>query len=132
MPSSQIISTDESVRLDIVHSVYKNKVVYEKMPEGDLFPNKKETFHKQIRVKKWFKKEAIISVEEYVTRKNKIAKSRSIVFDKYSSRFYVTFHRVEDIISNLTIQPYKNQIGFTYDNKVHPTRPQVCKYKKRG
>ena len=129
--SSHIISNGDSLRLDVVHSVYKNKVVYEKMPEGELFPSKKEVLHKQIRVKKWFKKEAIVSVEEYVTVNNKIAKSRSIVFDKYSGRFYATFHRMDDVVNNLAHQPYKNQIGFTYDNKVHPTGSQVYQHKTR-
>jgi hypothetical protein len=131
MRSSHIVATDESIRLDIVHSVYKNKIVYEKMPEGDLFPNKKETLHKQIRVKKWFKKDAIVSVEEYVTVNNKISKHRSIVFDKYSGRFYATYHNIDDVIKNLTHQPYKNQIGFSYDNKIHSTRSQVYQYKSR-
>lgn len=124
--------SNDCVCLDVVHSVYKNKVVYEKMPDGDLFPNKKEILHKQLRVKKWFRKEAISSVEEYVTSKNTVSKTRSVVFDKYSGRFYATYHSVEEVIKHLAPQPYKNQIGFSYDTKIYPAGPQVHEYKKRG
>lgn len=127
-----IETTHDLVKLDIVHSVYKNKVVYEKMPEGDLFPNKKEILHKQIRVRKWFKKEAITSVEDYVTTRNQVSKNRSVVFDKYSGRFYATFHSADDVMRHIQPQPYKNQIGFTHDTKIYPAGSQVHEYKKRG
>lgn len=126
-----IRTTSDSVQLEVVHSVYKFKVEYEQMPEGDLFPNRKEVLHKQIRVKKWFKKEAITSVEEYVTVKNTIAKSRSIVFDKYSGKFYATFHNPEEVIKCIEPQSYKNQIGFTYDTKVYPAGSQIHQHKTR-
>lgn len=126
-----IETTAEIVCLYVVHSIYKNKVEYEQMPEGELFPVKKEVFQKQIRVRKWFKKEAIISVEEHVTVKNTIAKNRSVVFDKYSARFYVTYHKPEDILNHIDVQSYKNPIGFTYDTKIHPTRSQIHQHKKR-
>lgn len=129
MPS--IVSTMESIRLDVVHSVYKTKLEYEQMPEGELFPSKKEVLQKQIRVKKWFKKEGITSVEEYVTSRNTISKSRCIVFDKYSGRFYATFHNAEEVMKIIETQPYKNQIGFTYDTQIHSARPQVYQHKKR-
>jgi hypothetical protein len=126
-----IKSTQDSVRLDVVHSVYKSKVVYEKMPEGELFPSKQEKLHKQIRVKKWFKKESITSVEEYVTSKNTVSKNRSIVFDKYSGRFYATFHNAEEVMRSIETQPCKNQIGFSYDTKVYPSGSQIHKFKTR-
>lgn len=125
-----IRSSQDSIQLEVVHSVYKNKIVYEKMPDGELFPSKQEKLHKQIRVKKWFKKEAITSVEEYVTSKNTISKNRSIVFDKYSSRFYATFHNAEEVMRNIETQPYKNQIGFSYDTKVYPAGSQIHQHKK--
>jgi hypothetical protein len=121
--------TSDSIQLEIVHSVYKDKVEYERLPEGELFPTKKEVLQKQIRVKKWFKKEAITSVEEYVTSKNKIAKSRCIVFDKYSARFYATYHNSEDVMRCIEPQSYKNQIGFTHDTKIYPAGSQIHKYK---
>jgi hypothetical protein len=126
-----IQSHGDSVRLEVVHSVYKTKVHYEKMEGGDLFPEQRDVLVKQIRVKKWFKKEAITSVEEYVTVKNTIAKSRSIVFDKYSGKFYATFHGTQEVINHIEPQSYKNQIGFTYDTKIYPAGSQIHQLKKR-
>jgi hypothetical protein len=126
-----IQSHGDSVRLEVVHSVYKTKVHYEKMEGGDLFPAQKDILVKQIKVKKWFKKEAITSVEEYVTVKNTIAKNRSIVFDKYSGKFYATFHGAQEVINTIEPQSYKNQIGFTYDTKIYPAGSQIHQHKKR-
>jgi hypothetical protein len=123
--------TSDSIQLEVVHSVYKERVEYERLPEGESYPVKKEVLQKQIRVKKWFKKEAITSVEEYVTVKNTIAKNRSIVFDKYSGKFYATFHHPEEVIKNIEPQSYKNQIGFTHDTKIYPAGSQIHKYKER-
>lgn len=123
--------TNDAVCLDVVHSVYKTKLEYETMPGGEEFPSKKEVLHKQLRVKKWFKKEGITSVEEYVTSRNTISNHRSIVFDKYSGRFYATYHNAEEVMRSIETQPYKNQIGFTYDTQIHSTRSQVYKPKKR-
>lgn len=126
-----IYCTGDSVQLDCVHCVYKNIVSYEQLPEGEAYPVKKEVFKKNIKVKKWFKKEAITSVEEYVTMKNTIAKNRCIVFDKYSQKFYATFHNVDDVIKSIEPQSYKNQIGFTHDTKIYRTGSQIHKPKKR-
>ena len=129
MGTKFIRSTNDDICLNIVHSVYKKKTVYTNIGGGDSFAEKKEVLVKQIIVKKWFKKEAITSVEEYVTSKNKVAKSRSIIFDKYSSRFYATFHNVDEIMNNINNRTYKNQIGFKHDTDIHPIQPQVFKHR---
>jgi len=126
-----ILSSGDSIRLEVVHSVYKNKIEYEQLPGGEEYPLQKEKLIKQIRVKKWFKKEAITSVEEYVTAKNTIARNRCIVFDKYSGKFYATYHRPDEVIENIEPQPYKNQIGFTHDTKIYTTGSQIHQHKKR-
>ena len=123
-------TTAEDIQLEIVHSVYKNKVVYEKLAGGEVYPEKKEVLVKQIKVKKWFKKEAIVSVEEYVTTKNKVAKTRSIVFDKYSSRFYATYHNADEVMRNINNRSRNTQIGFTNDTNIHPAGSQIQKYRK--
>lgn len=75
------------------------------MPDGELIPEKKETLQKEIVVQRWFKKDAIVSVEEYVTSQNKIAKNRSVITDKYSGRSYATFHSSEEIMRTLYSEP---------------------------
>ena len=106
-----ISTTNEDICLQVVHSVYKNKTVYQKLEGGELYPEKKEMLVKQIRVKKWFKKEGITSVEEYVTARNEVSKSRSIVFDKYSGRFYATYHNATEVMKNIHARTHA-QVGF--------------------
>jgi len=124
------MTPNECVQLDVVHSIYKTKTVYQKLGD-DLIPERKEVLAKQIRVKKWFKKEAISSVEEYVTSKNKVSKSRSVVFDKYSGRFYATFHSPEEVIQHISSTPIKTPIGFTHDTNIHPSASQVQQHRTR-
>lgn len=121
----------DSVALDVVHSVYKTKTIYQKMEGGELFPEQKVVLVKQIKVKKWFKKESISSVEEYVTSKNKISKKRSVVFDKYSGRFYQTYHSPQDVIRAISAQPMNNSIGFRHDTNIHPTTTQIQQHRTR-
>lgn len=101
----------DSIRLEVVHSVYRKKLVYIKV-EQELLAEEKEVLKKELRVKKWFKKEAIVSVEDYVTKNNTIAKSRCVVFDKYSGRFYATFHSPQDVMEKIDPFTKKDQIGF--------------------
>lgn len=122
---------DDCILLDVVHSIYKSKTVYQKMEGGDLYPEKKEILLKQIKVKKWFRKECISSVEQYVTSKNKIAKNRSVIFDKFSGRFYATYHSPEDIIRNISATPITQPIGFAYDLNIHPSKSQVQQHRTR-
>lgn len=121
----------DSIQLEVVHSVYKSKMEYEKLADGELYPSRREVLQKQIRVKKWFKKDCISSVEEYVTTKNTIARNRSIVFDKYSGKFYATFHHPDEVMNEIEPKPIENKIGFTHDTKIYSTGPQVHQHKKR-
>ena len=120
----------DSICLSIVHSVTKQKTVYQKLSGGEEYPEQKDIIVKQIHVRKWFRKDGITSVEEYVTSKNTVAFSRCIVFDKYSSRFYVTYHPVSEVIKSIH-SPTVNPIGFKHDTQIYSLRPQVRKYKKR-
>lgn len=65
---------------------------------------------KQIHVRKWFVKDGITSVEEYVTKDDKISKIRSIVYDKYSGRFYATHHGADEVMRHLN--PPAKDVGF--------------------
>lgn len=99
MPRKKIIQNKENIRLSIVHQVYKEKIIYTKMPDGELIPEKKEKLKKEMTVHKWFKRDAITSVQEYVTASDRIAKSRCVVFDKYSGRSFVTYHSSDELMS---------------------------------
>jgi predicted aminopeptidase len=118
----KIHSDQDSICLSIVHSVTKQKTVYQKLSGGEDYPEQKEVLVKQIHVRKWFRKDGITSVEEYVTSKNRVARSRSIVFDKYSGRFYATYHSAKDVMQNIH-STAPNPIGFKYDTKIYSSRP---------
>lgn len=94
MSRRKVKSDSRFIELSIVHTVTKND----------------ESFKKQIYARKWFEKDCITSVEEYITNEDTVAKSRSIVFDKYSARFYATWHSPEEIMKHLN--PGNPYIGF--------------------
>lgn len=121
----------DTIQVQVVHSVYKTRIVYQRLEDGELYHEKKEIVAKQIKVKKWFRKECISSVEQYVTSKNKIAKNRSVIFDKFSGRFYATFHSPEDILYNISSSSTSKPIGYSYDSNIHPSVSQVQQYKPR-
>ena len=106
---SKIRTTAYDIELALVQPVYKTSLLI----AGEDTMEKK-TLVKEMRVRKWFRKEAITSVEEYVTVKNTIAKSRSLVFDKYSSRFYATWHNADEIMNRLNESINKPSIGFNH------------------
>lgn len=121
----------ETIQLNVVHSVYKEKIVNTTLPGGEIYPERKSVLVKQIRVRKWFRKDSITSVEEAVTSKNTRAKKRSVIFDKYSARFYEVYHTPGEIFEQLNSQKSINPIGYnTYDTKIHPIRSQVHQHKR--
>ena len=124
----KIQNVQDNICLSIVHSVTKQKTVYQKLSGGEDYPEQKEVLVKQLHVRKWFRKDGITSVEQYVTAKNKIARNRSIVFDKYSGRFYATFHSTDDVMLNITSAV--NPIGFKHDTQIHFGRSQIQQPKK--
>lgn len=120
----------ETIELKVVHSIYKEKVVTTKLAGGEEYPEKINVLVKQIGVTKWFRKDAITSVEEVVTAKNTLAKNRSIIFDKYSGRFYETYHSPREVLEQINARSV-NPIGFTYDTKIYPAGSQIHQHKGR-
>jgi len=94
----KLSKSGKKVCLVLVNPVYKKTTYYIKTSNGELIKKQKEKFHKETQVLKWIDLDAIVSVEEYITKKGQVAKSRSVVFDKYSNRFYATWHSVNEII----------------------------------
>ena len=104
------------IELIIVHPIYKTKTVYEKHGE-DEFPEEKQVLVKEIKIRKWFHKEAITSIEEYVGRNNRVLKTRAMIFDRFSSRFYITWHSIDELLQ--LIEKPKQPIGFSHGNHIH-------------
>ena len=97
------------IELLIVHPIYKTSTVYTRHGE-DEFPEEEQVLVKEIKLRKWFHREAITSIEEYVGKNNKVLKTRSMIFDRFSSRFYVTWHSIDEIL--LLIEKPKQPIGY--------------------
>lgn len=100
---SKIYSDDEGLELLLVYPVFKIKKIKIDTPDGPITQEVQKLF-KEIGVRRWFRKESITLVEEYVTSKFKVSKSRSVIFDKYSARFYNTFHSYNDVKSHLGLK----------------------------
>jgi hypothetical protein len=123
---------DSTIQLSVVHSVYKNKTIYQKLEGGELYPEQKEVLVKQIRVKKWFRREAIVSVEEYVNSKHKVCPKRSVIFDKFSGRFYATYHSPQEVLQHIDPKAPTNPIGFhKYDSNIYTPKSQVQQHRTR-
>ena len=97
MGKRKVKSDVHYIEISVVHTILKK-------------PVEMGVVKKELHTKKWFVKEGITSVEEYVTHDNKIAKTRSLIFDKYSGRFYATHHSPEEILKHLNGESRK--IGF--------------------
>ena len=95
----------------LVNPVYKKITKIVRTPDGKLVKEQKDKLQKETRVIKWVDRDAIISVEEYITRKGDIAKKRSIVYDKYTNRFYATWHTVNEILEVLEDRK-EHTVGF--------------------
>lgn len=87
-------TNNQEVELKVVVPIYKVKKIYNEQTNNY---HEEESFHKELIVRKWIKKDAISSYGETLTTKNTIAKSRCIIFDKYSSRDYIVKHSVDEL-----------------------------------
>jgi hypothetical protein len=106
----KVKSDRNHIELSVVHSVYKSELKKVKHPDGSVEKVSVDKMTKQIHVRKWFIKDGITSVEEYVTKDDKISKTRSIVYDKYSGRFYATHHGAAEVMQHLS--PPAKDVGF--------------------
>jgi hypothetical protein len=110
-----IKTTEEDIQLSVIHNI--TKTVREKIsdPDGREQFIQKEKLVKELPIRKWFRKEGLTSVEQYVTKKNTIARNRSWVYDRYSNRYYPTFHSPDEVFDHLSKRnqrQFENQIGF--------------------
>lgn len=101
----------DDISLLLVHSIYKTKFINRKTPDGKYEVLEKQVLVKELRVNRWFRKDGIISIQEYVTSRNTIAKKRCLIYDKYSNQYYLVSHSMEQVRKAIKYIP-KNQIGF--------------------
>jgi hypothetical protein len=104
---SNIKTTQDSLELKLINPIYKVKIIKDNVGNSV----EKEQFVKELRVKRWFKKDAITSVENYITSRNTVSSKRCIVYDKYCGKHFIAEHTLDEIIEITSINSYK-KIGF--------------------
>jgi hypothetical protein len=102
----------DMIQLVIVRKVYGKKSVIRSV-EGQAVVEELDVLVKEIKLKKWFKKDAFSSIEQVLTKDNRVSKTRSIVFDRYSGQFFETYHPESEIMNALYASTMtKTSIGF--------------------
>lgn len=122
-----IKSTPDSIELTLIQSVYKR--VY-RSKEG-MDPEEDLVLEKQVKVLKRFERTSIGSVEQCLTAHNKVSKTKCIVYDKFSGKFYEVAHSYEEV--NFVVfgnEQSPNPIGFKNVNRIHTRKSQVQKRRR--
>lgn len=99
----------DAIEVKIITPIYKNKTVT-KIIEGEKTKIVKSILVKEIHMKKWLRKDGITSVDQYMTANQTIAKNRSVIYDKYTSKYFAIGESAESIMERL--KPNKSKIGF--------------------
>lgn len=109
MPKYRIDNGDQGYTMYVVQRVYKT--IRYKVKDGDQVREvEDEVYVKEIYVRKWFIKDSITAVEQYINRSNKAAKTRCIVFDKYTGRNYPVAHSMDDVTELFNVK--RKKIGY--------------------
>lgn len=111
MNKNEIVSTENDIQLFMITPIYKSKIKTVEV-DGVKTNVEQQILVKELQIKKWIRKDAITSVENYVTAKNTISKTRAVIFDKYSNRFYVAAHNIDNIHEAISPQTKVVSIGF--------------------
>ena len=110
--AKDIIATEDYLHLYLITPIYEVRTRSVNI-DGVKSNEQYQKLVKELRTRKWIKKDAIVSVDDYVTSKHEISKNRSIIFDKYSNKFYATNHSTEEVIECLNQKTFnKPKIGF--------------------
>ena len=97
----------DSLVLTTIVPIYVTKTMFHE-PTNQLL--EKKVFIKDLRTRKWIKKDAIYSVEHYINSKHKISPVRCVVLEKYGNNMYVVEHKMEEVINLL--ENVNSKIGF--------------------
>ncbi len=119
MTKNKIVCTGDAMELFMVTPIYKTKIKVVKI-DGVKTNVESQVLVKELHTKKWIRKDAITSVEDYVTSKSVISKTRSVIFDKYSGKYFATAHSTDNIIEVLTnVKVREIGIGFNQNQQNH-------------
>lgn len=101
----------DKICLDLIRPIYK-QVKVKTVTDDNVVCEIKNKLIKEKKICKCLNKDAIVSVEQYITSKGVPAINRSIIFDKYTNQHYATWHKQKDIMNLLTDKKPVETIGF--------------------
>ncbi len=115
-----IKTIQDLIELKIVNPIYKvvlqpvkdNRGRFVRDDLKRIIKEEKQKFVKDLLIPHHFLKEGITSYGKTITSKNELAKKRSIVYDKYSARYYTVAHTTEEIHEALYKDEERVKIGF--------------------
>lgn len=116
------------IGLNLVHPIYKKKVTLSISPEGETVPLEIDVLVRELKIRKWFKRDSFSSIEQATTKNDRISKTRSVVYDRYSARFYETWHSDIEIMETLYESELKKNLSVGFINngsKVHLRKSSV-------
>lgn len=123
-----IKSTPDSIELTLIQSVYKR---VQRFKDGTEDFEDDLVLHKQVKILKRFERNSIGSVEQCLNAHNKVSKTKCIVYDKFSGKFYEVAHPYEEV--NFVVfgnEQSPNPIGFNNGSKVFTRKSQVQKRRR--
>jgi hypothetical protein len=109
----------EEIILNVVSSVYKNKLVTVKDNLGKVVKDEKgkpikaldEVWEKDLQLKTVFLKDSLTIRGETLTRKNTKAKNRCVIYDRSSGKFFTIAHSLKELDEALA-DPSPTSVGF--------------------
>jgi hypothetical protein len=111
---------NHEITLYVISPVYKTKLKTVKDGLGNIVKNEdgkpvkgyEEVWHKDIRLKTIFQKDAITLRGETLDRKNKPCKKRCVIYDKYIGKFFTIAHSLSELEQALNGVDENTPIGF--------------------
>lgn len=111
---------EDRIELKIITPIYKRKLKpikdkrgkYVKDDLGRIVKEEAEEFVKNVFLPTDFYRDGITLTGSLLNRKNEIAKNKSIIYDRYTNRYYTVAHNREEIQTALDHMDKAPKIGF--------------------
>lgn len=125
LKKTSIREKDEYIEVDVVAEKYKKKLVKVKdtdgryiKQDGKYVTELVDVFVKSYLVPTTFYKEGITLYAPAIAQNDRIIKTKSTIFDKYSNKFYLVNHSIIELDNILKINQYNpGQVGFSIKSK---------------
>lgn len=124
LKKASIRQKDDYIEVDVIAEKYKKKLIKVKDNDGNYIKQDGqyvkelvEVFVKSYLVPTTFYKEGITLYAPAITSNDKLFKTKSTIFDKYSNKFYLVNHSISELDHILKIDEYNpKQVGFSIKN----------------